>query len=95
MAKITNHERAALALPTGHVVPRLGDLHLPNDTIRCADNWPVLSGRAIAGQIAIEFDPEPDPADPEATVIPAAPTPEPPNAVLITVDPAPEAKPKR
>lgn len=93
MATITNHEKAALVLPTGHVVPRMGTLTVPNDTIRSADNWPLLSGRALAGQIAIEFDPEPDPSDPEVTVTPPAPAPAPPNAVLLTADPAPETKP--
>lgn len=93
MAKIVNNEKGPLVLPTGHVVPRLGSLETTNDTIRSPDNWPLLLGRAKAGQIGIEFDSEPDPADPEATITPVAPVPEPPNAVLITVDPAAEAKP--
>ena len=93
MATITNRENSQLTLPSGHVVPRHGKLVLPNDTIRSADNWPLLSGRALAGQIAIEFDPEPDPADPDVTVTPPAPAPAPPNAVLLTADPAPETKP--
>lgn len=64
MAKIINAERRDIALPTGHVIPRLGELACTNDTIRCADNWPGLQGQMIAGQIVVEFDPEPEEPQP-------------------------------
>ena len=57
MAKLTNTERATITLPSGHVIPRLGELVCTNETI--AANWPQLSGPIGAGQILVEYDPEP------------------------------------
>jgi len=78
MATITNNEKGPITLPTGQVIPRLGTLETDNDTIRQADNWPSLSGRALAKQITIVFDPDPDPGEPDLivtqTVIPHEPT---------------------
>lgn len=88
MAKITNNERAVIILPTGQIVPRLGTLEIDNATIRQPDNWPSLSGRALAGQITIEFDPEPNPADPEVITTQVVTPPE-PNAVLALTDAKP------
>ena len=68
MATITNNERAPITLTTGHVIPRLSVLETDNATIRQPDNWPNLSGRALAGQITIAFDPDPDPAEPDQTI---------------------------
>lgn len=95
MATITNNERAPITLLTGHVIPRLGALTTDNATIRHADNWPILSGRALAGQITITFDPEPDPADPEVVTTEVVTPPE-PTAVLelIETDPPLGGKPK-
>lgn len=94
MATIENKEKGPITLPTGHVVPRLGTLTTTNDVIRSPDNWPNLSGRVIAGQVKIGFDPEVDPDDPEKVVTPEAPTPPPPSAVLIRpdADPVPPFK---
>lgn len=85
MAKITNNERGPITLPSGHVIPRLGTLETDNATIRQPDNWPSLSGRALAGQITIEFDPEPDPADPDVISTQII-TPPAPNAVLELIE---------
>ena len=80
MATIKNNERAPITLPTGQVIPREGVLETDNATIRQPDNWPNLSGRALAGQITIVFDP--DPAEPDLQFtetdppIPAKPTDE-------------------
>lgn len=63
MAKLINTERRDITLPTGHVIPRLGELTCTNDTIRNGENWPFLQGQIIAGQIVAEFDP--DPAEPQ------------------------------
>ena len=81
MATITNNERTTIKLLTGHVIPRLGVLETDNATIRQPDNWPSLSGRALAGQITIAFDPDPDPAEPDQTVMQTV-TPHEPTAVL-------------
>ena len=88
MATITNNERAPIALPTGHVIPRLGTLTTDNATIRQPDNWPNLSGRALAGQITIAFDPDPDPAEPEQTVTQTV-TPHEPTSVLQLITTSP------
>lgn len=57
MAKLINNERGARTLPSGHVIPRNGELICTNDTI--LSNWAVLSGPIMAGQIIAEYDPEP------------------------------------
>jgi len=86
MATITNNERGPITLPTGHVIPRLGTLTTDNATIRQPDNWPNLSGRALAGQISITFDSEPNPADTEQITTQVI-TPPAPKAVLRFTDP--------
>lgn len=60
MAKLLNRERRDIRLPTGHVLPRLGELACDNDLIRSAENWPALQGPILAGQIEAVFDPEPE-----------------------------------
>ena len=59
MAKLINRERRDIRLPTGHIIPRLGELACENDTIRNGENWPFLQGQIAAGQIEAEFDPDP------------------------------------
>ena len=60
MAKITNLGRRDLPLPTRHIVPRMGDLVTTNDTIRSPDNWTMLNAMALAGDVTIELDPDPE-----------------------------------
>lgn len=88
MATITNNEKGPITLPTGHVIPRLGTLTTDNDTIRQSDNWPSLRGRALAGQITIILDPDPDPAEPDQTVTQTVAAKE-PTSVLQFTDAAP------
>ena len=88
MATITNNERGTIALPTGQVIPRFGSLTTDNETIRQPDNWPNLSGRALAGQITIVFDPDPDPAEPDQTVLQTV-TPHEPTSVLQLITTSP------
>lgn len=64
MARLINPGRAPLALPTGHVAPRGGELVTTNDVLRCPDNARVLSGPILSGQVTVEYDPDP-PVDPE------------------------------
>ena len=89
MASIENKERAPITLPTGHVVPRLGILETDNETIRQPDNWPQLSGRALAGQITIEFDPDEDPAEPNETILQTIKAPPEPTSVLQLIETIP------
>ena len=86
MSTIENKERAPITLPTGHVIPRLGILETDNETIRQPDNWPQLSGRALAGQIVITFDPDEDPADPDETILQTIKAPPEPTSVLQYVE---------
>lgn len=58
MAKIINHARGQITLPTRHVVPRLGELVTTNEIITCPDNWPMLNAMATAGDIGLEMDPD-------------------------------------
>ena len=59
MAKLINPTRRNITLPAGHVIPREGELVTTNDVIR-GENWPTLSGMILSGQIAVEYDPEPE-----------------------------------
>lgn len=59
MAKLKNKTKIDISLPSRHVIPRLGELTLPNETIKSVDNWPQLSGAIAAGDVDVEFDPEP------------------------------------
>ena len=59
MAKINNPTRRVIVLPTKHEVPRQGELVTTNEVILCSDNWPMLNGMFLAGEITIEFDPDP------------------------------------
>lgn len=61
MARIINPARQPVILPTGHVVPRLGDMTTTNDVLRCPDNAGFLRGMIASGQIGIEYDPDPEP----------------------------------
>ena len=54
MAIISNPSVRAVTLPTGHVVPRLGNLTTTNDIIRCPDNWPTVNGLFLSGQVALD-----------------------------------------
>lgn len=67
MAKLTQSGAVPITLPAGHVIPPRGSLELTNDAIR-GDNWPTLSGLILSGQVAVEFDPDPEPeqTNPEA-----------------------------
>ena len=56
MAKIINTENSVIGLPSGHVLPRNGEITCTNDTITA--NWSSLSGPVKAGQIKVEYDPE-------------------------------------
>lgn len=73
MATITNPGLRAKTLPTGHVIPRQGQLTTTNDVIRCPDNAPFLNGQRISGALLIEEDP--DPETDELVVADAAPVP--------------------
>ncbi len=69
MAKIINHTSRDIRLITMHVVPANGALETDNANIRSSDNWPMLNGMALAGQVALEFDPDPDPDAPDGAVL--------------------------
>lgn len=56
MAKIINTENSVIALPTGHILPRNGEIVCTNDTIEA--NWVALRGPVLAGQIKVERDPD-------------------------------------
>jgi len=60
MAKITNPSQRPLRLLTGHVVPANGALDTTNEILRSPDNWPMLNGLALSGQISLQFDEEID-----------------------------------
>ncbi len=62
MAKIENPSRRDIVLPTRHVIPAQGSLETSNEVLRCTDNQPMLAGLALSGQVAITYDPEPDPS---------------------------------
>lgn len=68
MARITNLTRRQITLPTGHVIPRLGDLPTDNETLALIDIARVLPALIAAGEIAVEYDP-----DPAATPTPVEP----------------------
>lgn len=72
MATISNPSFIPIVLPTGHVLPRLGVLDVDNDTIRASDNWPMLRGMMLAGQVTLTFDPEPTPEENVAVLKKAA-----------------------
>lgn len=76
MAKLTNRTKRDIDLPSRHVIPRLGELTLPNETIRSVDNWPRVNGLVLSGDLAVEFDPEPSLDDPEKTVTEVIQAPE-------------------
>ena len=59
MAKLSNPSRKDIILPAGHVIPREGELITTNDVIN-GDNWLVLQGMALAGQVLVELDPDPE-----------------------------------
>lgn len=61
MARISNPSRKDIILPAGHVIPREGELITTNDVIN-GDNWLVLQGMALAGQVIVEMDPDPEAA---------------------------------
>ena len=65
MAKLSNPSRKDIILPAGHLIPREGELITTNDVIK-GDNWLVLQGMVLAGQVLVEFDPEPDDAPEKA-----------------------------
>lgn len=72
MAKIINLTDEAIPLPTGHVVPPNGTLEIGNDVIR-GDAWPMLNGKALAGQARLEMDDAP-PVEARTTPVAGAPT---------------------
>jgi hypothetical protein len=59
MAKILNPGLRPVPLPTGHVVPRQGELVTTNDVLRCADNVAFLRGQELSGALNLQFDPDP------------------------------------
>ncbi|OJY35923.1 MAG: hypothetical protein BGP11_18420 [Rhodobacterales bacterium 65-51] len=59
MAKILNPGLRPIPLPTGHVVPRQGELVTTNDVLRCADNVAFLRGQELSGALTLQFDPDP------------------------------------
>lgn len=63
MAKLNNLGRIPVCLPTGHIVPRLGYLITTNEVLRCADNAAFLNGQVLSGQMEVEYDADPDPAE--------------------------------
>ena len=65
MAKLINPSRKDIILPAGHIVPREGEFITTNDVIN-GDNWLVLQGMIGAGQVIVEYDPEPEDAAPIA-----------------------------
>ncbi|MCZ0963888.1 hypothetical protein [Paracoccus benzoatiresistens] len=83
MARLINPGLRAVPLPTGHVVPRQGELTTTNDVLRCPDNAAFLNGQIVSGQLLAEYDPDPElPPEPVAATPAAepaaAPTPEKP-----------------
>lgn len=76
MATLTNLSRQPVALPTGHVVPRLGTLTTSNDLLRCPDNAPTLAALVTSGVLTVAYDPDPAPDPdpvPDTVVTPAPP----------------------
>ena len=83
MARLLNPSLRAVTLPTGHVVPRQGELTTTNDVLRCPDNAAFLRGQIVSGQLSAEYDPDPElPPEAEASIVApqdepvAAPNPE-------------------
>lgn len=64
MATVRNLGLIELALPSGHVIPRKGEIALTNELIRSPDLWTVLQGAVLAKQIEVEFDPDPEEPQP-------------------------------
>lgn len=59
MASITNKTKRDITLPSRHVVPKMGSLdNLLNETIKSTDNWPMINGLALAGDIEVILDAE-------------------------------------
>lgn len=74
MAKLINPGFQPVNLPTGHVVPRKGELVTTNDVLRCVDNARVLAGLIATGAVLAEYDPDPiEPKDEVSASIIAAP----------------------
>ncbi|WP_444668412.1 hypothetical protein [Cereibacter changlensis] len=65
MAQLTNKTRRAIELPSRHVIPKAGKLVTTNEVIRAIDNWSKLSGLILSGEVAVAFDPEPEPEEGE------------------------------
>ena len=59
MAKITNLKRFDFSLPSGHIVPGFGTLETTNEVIRSIDNWRVIPGMKVSGDLEYEMDEDP------------------------------------
>lgn len=97
MATITNNTPRDIRLVSLHVVPAAGALETDNATIRSADNWPSLNGMALAGQVTLAFDPDPDPDAPggeSVQVVAPIVDPERPAPELHPMKPARRARPE-
>lgn len=72
MAKLVNPSLRPVPLPTGHIVPRQGELVTTNAVLRCADNAAFLNGQIRSGALIAEYDPDPA-EDAASDPVPAPP----------------------